>query len=73
MACRSIFTTVQKPIDITKYKQNALQLIDIYRKSRKTLVNELSIITADINERYRQPLIHQMRSAIADSYDALLT
>ena len=73
MACRSIFTTVQKPIDITKYKQNALQLIDIYRKSRKTLVNELSIITADINARYRQPLIHQIRSAITDSYDALLT
>ena len=40
-----------------------LQFIDIDRKLRKTLVNELNIITADISEGYNQPLIDQMRSA----------
>ena len=49
MACRSIFTTVQKPVDITKYKQRRFDLLTNREHHEKTLVNELSIITADIN------------------------
>ena len=50
-----------------------LQFIDIDRKLRKTLVNELNIITADISEGYKQPLIVKCVRRMTDSYDALLT
>ena len=63
MACRSILTTIQKPIDITKHQQNALQFTDIDRELRKILVNGLNIITADISKGYKQLLVDQMRSA----------
>ena len=53
--------------------RNVLQFIDIDRKLREKLVNELNIITADFSEGYKTAFIHQMRSAIADSFDALLT
>ena len=48
----------RKPIDITKHQQNALQFIELHRTLRESLANEQNIITADINVRYRQPLIH---------------
>ena len=56
-------TTIQKPIDITKHQQNALQFIDIDRKLREVSVNGLNIITADISKGDKQLLKDQMRSA----------
>ena len=49
MACRSIFTTVQKLVDITIYKQRRFNLLTNAENHEKHQSMTLSIITAGIN------------------------